>query len=133
MSDTNVAVIRSMYEAFRAGDLERALAHYSEDVVVDPTRGRIDMEVGHGREAVAATVGSWVAAFDDWREEIHEIRGFGERVYVAATQYGRGKGSGVAVETWYAVVYELREGLIARFTMFGDRDEALRAAAGTAG
>ena len=117
-----------MYAAFQAGDVEGALAHHAEDVVIDTTRGRVDGTVGRGREAVATTIASWVGAFEEWHEEIEEVRGVGDSVFVAATQHGIGKESGIEVETRYALVYEVRDGLIARMTMYPSRDEALRAA-----
>jgi ketosteroid isomerase-like protein len=46
---------------------------------------------------------------------------------VVATQRGRGKESGIETETRYAVLYELRDGLIASMTLYPDPAEALRA------
>jgi len=40
----------------------------------------------------------YLGTWEDWREEIEEIRDLGTQVYVASTQRGRGKGSGIAVE-----------------------------------
>ena len=123
-----VEVVRSMYDAFHGGDFERALSHFAEDVVIDATNGRVDADVQHGPQGVATTIGSWTAAFDEWRDEIDELRELGDRVYAAATQYGRGKDTGIEVETRYGIVYEVRDGKITRMTLYSERDDALRAA-----
>src|SRR4051794_29541478 len=126
MSQENVELVRRMYEAFHGGDAEGALTCFDPDVVIDASR-RVDGATGRGRQALAAIITAWMGAWEDWREEIEEIRDHGNQVYVVATQAGRGKGSGVEVETRYAVVYEIRGDKIARMTMYADPAEALEA------
>jgi ketosteroid isomerase-like protein len=124
MSQLNLDVVRSMYEAFDGGDPEGALAHFHPDVVLDST-ARPDGGVAHGREQLNSTIGRWLAAFEEWREDIEEMRDLGGLVLVVATQRGRGKGSGIDVETRYALLYEVREAKIIRMTMFTDLADAL--------
>ena len=128
MSQADAALVRRMYDAFRRGDMEAAVELFAPDVTVDAT-ARPEGEVGHGREALWRIVASWVAAFDEWSEEIESIRDLGEQVLVAATQRGRGKGSGLDVETRYALLYRVRDGRIDRMTFYGDVASALEAAA----
>ena len=73
-------------------------------------------------------ISEWVGTFDEWREEIAEIRDFGTQVDVLAVQHGRGKGSGVEVEERYALIYEVDDDKIARMTMYGEPANALEAA-----
>jgi hypothetical protein len=89
----NVEVVRRMYEARDGADGEGVLACFDPEVVLD-ARVRMDSDIVHGREAAARVIGEWVAAFDDWSEEIHEISDLGSQVYVVATQRGRAKGAG---------------------------------------
>lgn len=120
-----VEVVRRMYEGFHGGDVQAALACYTPDVTVDATR-RVDGEVGRGHEELAAIIGRWIGAFEEWSEEIEEVVALpGGRVLVVATQRGRGRGSGLAIETRYALRYEVRDGLIASLTLYRDREEAL--------
>jgi ketosteroid isomerase-like protein len=128
MSQANVDIVRRMYEAFQAGDADRALAHFDRDVLVEAS-GRVDTGAGRGREAVSTLVGSWVGAFDDWSEEIEEVRDLGDHVCVVATQRGRGKETGLRVEYRYAVLYEIRGDKVTRMTMHPDPETALEAAA----
>ena len=127
MTSESTEVVRRMYEAFHRGDAETALAHFDPEVVIDAS-ARIDGGVGHGRDGVAEMIGGWIATFDDWSEEIEELREVGDHVYVASRQRGLGKGSGIETEFRYGVLYEVRGGLIARMVMFNDPAEALEAA-----
>jgi ketosteroid isomerase-like protein len=124
MSQLNLDVVRSMYEAFDRGDPDGALAHFHPDVVLDAT-ARLDGGVAHGRKQLNSTIGRWLAAFEEWREEIEEMRDLGSLVFVVATQRGRGKGSGIEVEARYALLYEVRGAKIVRMTMFTDPADAL--------
>jgi ketosteroid isomerase-like protein len=126
MSQENVVVVRRMYEAFHSGDAEGALAHFDPDVVIDATM-RVDAGIGRGREELYAIVGRWLGAFDEWREEIEEMRDLGSQVCVVSTQHGRGKGSGIEAKTRYAVLYEVRGNRITRMTLYSDPAEALEA------
>jgi ketosteroid isomerase-like protein len=126
MSQENVEVVRRMYEAFHGGDAEGALAHFDPDVTVDAS-SRVDGEVGHGHQDLTRIISSWLGAFEEWREELEEIRDLGDRVFVVATQRGRGKGSALDVETRYAVLYGVEGGRITRMTLYLDPAEALEA------
>jgi ketosteroid isomerase-like protein len=123
-----VEIIHRMYEARDAGDAEGALACFHPEVVLDATV-RMDSGIVHGREELGRIIGEWVEAFDEWREEIREIRDLGSQVYVVATQRGRAKGTGVEVESRYALLYEVEGGQITRMAMFSGEAEALAAAA----
>jgi hypothetical protein len=81
-----------MYEAFYRGDFEGALAYFDPEVEVDASM-RVDEGIGRGRDAVYAMVARWVGAWDEWREEIEEIRDLGGHVLVASKQHGRARGA----------------------------------------
>jgi ketosteroid isomerase-like protein len=128
MSQENVEIVRRMYGAFHNGDVEGALAHFDPDVVVDASKGRPDLGIGHGRDQVRRFVISWVGTWDEWREEIEEMRDLGNRVLVLTVQHGRGKGSGVEVEAPYALLYDLHGGKITRMALYQEPADALEAA-----
>ena len=127
MSQENVEIVKRMLALFHAGDVKNAIACFSEDVVAEAT-SRPDSTGGRGREALNNLIGSWVAAWEDWSEEIDEVRDLGDRVMVIATQRGRGKGTAIEIETHYAVVYEFRDGEISRMALYDGPAEALEAA-----
>jgi ketosteroid isomerase-like protein len=128
MSRENVEIVRRMYDAFHRGDVEGALAHFDPDVLVDASKGRPDVGIGRGREQVRRMVLSWVGTWDEWREEIKEMRDLGPQVLVLCVQHGRGKGSGVEVEAPYALLYDLHEGKITRMALYQEQADALEAA-----
>jgi ketosteroid isomerase-like protein len=128
MSQENVEIVRRMYEAFHNRDADAALSYFGADVLVDASRGRPDVGVGRGREQVNALVGSWITAWDEWHEEIEEMRGLGSRVLVVSLQRGRSKGTGAEVEARYAVLYDVHRGEIVGMRLYGDLKEAREAA-----
>ena len=128
MSQENVEIVRRMYDAFHALDTA-ALDYVDPDVVVDATH-RVDGRVGHGREEMLTILGEWMSTWEDWREEIEEMREVGDRVLVVSTQRGRGKGSGVEWEGRFWMLYEIKGGKVARWTIYDDPSEALEAIKG---
>ncbi len=128
MSQENVEIVQQMYAAFYGGDVDGALSHFDPDVLVDASKARPDLATGKGREHVNTVVASWMAAWEEWREEIEEMRDLGSRVLVLSVQRGRGKGSGVEVEARYAMLYDLHRGEITSMRMYGNPADALEAA-----
>jgi len=127
MSQDNVELVREMYEAYLAGDPERALAYFHPKASIDFTvRG--DTPVREGPEALNEIVATWVGTWDDYSERIEEIRDLGDQVILIATQRGRGKGSGVEIDNRFAQLYEVKEGQITSLTMYIDPATALTAA-----
>jgi ketosteroid isomerase-like protein len=127
MSEENVVLIQRMYEAFQRGDFDDALAYFDPEVEVDASM-RVDEGIGHGRDAVNTVVAGWLAAWDEWREEIEEMRDLDSRVLVVSTQHGRAKGSGIEVEARYAVLYEIHGDKITRMALYSGPAQALKAA-----
>ena len=128
MSQENVEIVRRMYDAFHSGDADGALAHFDPDVVIDASKARPDVGVGQGREQVNAFVTSWVGTWEEWREDVEEMRDLGSRVLVLTVQHGRGRGSGVDVEARYTFLYDVHGGKITRMALYGEPGEALEAA-----
>jgi ketosteroid isomerase-like protein len=128
MSRENVELVRRAFDAYVAGDAERALDHFHAEGQVDLSiRG--DVGVATGRQEIAESVAEWIATWDEYSEEIDEIRDLGDdRVLVMETQRGRGKGSGIEISNQWAFLVEVRDGLIARVTGYADIDSALEAA-----
>ena len=89
---------------------------------------RVDGRLGHGHREMVSILTEWLGAWDDWREEIEEVRDIGDRVLVTTTQWGRGKGGGVEWENRFAMLYEMKKGMITRWTIYDDLPEALKAA-----
>ncbi len=123
MAEENVELVQRMLDHFYNGEAEQALECFSPDVEID-LRRRVDAGWGRGREELARLIGEWVSSFADWREEINEVRDLGDQVLVEATQRGRGRESGVELQSRYSTVYDVRDGAIWRITLYPDAAEA---------
>jgi ketosteroid isomerase-like protein len=127
MSEADVEVVRSMLAAFHAGDADKALSHFASDVLVDAATLRPDIGMGKGHEHLAAVVNSWMGSWEDWHDEVEEIRDLGSAILVISLQRGRGRGSGIEVEARYALLYSVRDDQITTMRMYGSKAEALKA------
>src|SRR4051794_32486243 len=127
MSQENVEIIRRLYATFGRGEADAALAYFDDEVVMDASH-RVDGRIGHGQQELISILAEWLGAWEDWREEVEEIRDLGDRMMVTSTQRGRGKGSGVEWQNRFAMLYEIEGGKITRWTIYDDLAEALEAA-----
>ena len=127
MAEEDVQIVRRMYEAYLAGDFDTALALCDPGVAADfSVRG--DTRPTAGREALSETVATWINTWDDYSEQVEDIRDLGENVCVIATQRGRGKGSGLVIDNRWGQLYKVENGLITSITMYDSPASALKAA-----
>jgi ketosteroid isomerase-like protein len=72
--------------------------------------------------------GEWIAAYDDWAQEVEEIiDAGGSQVVVITRQRGRLRDSGSWVDLQAGFVYTIEDGLLVRTDVYGSRAEALKA------
>jgi ketosteroid isomerase-like protein len=122
MSAENVEIVRAALEAFRRGDVDEALRRVHPDMVsarIDP-----DGAVFHGRDGLLALMADWTEGFEEWSYEAQEFFDRGDRVVVRLYQWGRGAGSGVPVDGEYWMTYRFEDGMVTRFSIFSDREQA---------
>jgi ketosteroid isomerase-like protein len=128
MSRENVEVVRHMCEAFLAGDLAAALDVLHADVTWHGTIGGIEEgRTAHGHDEV---IEEFVESLRDWERHSLEAEDYldaGDRVVVLWHEVGRGKRSGVEVETRTAVVYTVRGNQVVEVQGYMDRRQALEA------
>jgi ketosteroid isomerase-like protein len=126
MSQENVEVVRKAiaYEYYGVGDRAEAEAIFDPQVVLNP----IDEAASSGFDAMRADYERWASPFKEFRVTIEEIIDAGDQVVVVAHHQGRGRVSGVEVDTRFYEVYTLREGKVLRVDEYTEREEALEAA-----
>jgi ketosteroid isomerase-like protein len=126
MSEENVEIVRRAiaYEYDGVGERAEAEAIFDPQVVLNP----IDEEASSGFDAMRADMERWASAFDELKVTVEEIIDAGDQVVVVAHHQGRGRQSGVEVDTRFYEVYTLREGKVARVDEYSEREEALEAA-----
>ena len=128
MSQEHVEVVRAHLEAFRSQDAPRTLSFLDPHVVLDLSRTGGDEDAIHGREGIAVFMRRWIGTFEEYRYELERLTDLGSgAVLVAASEAGRGKGSGAPVDRSFGVLYTVIDAKIARITMFRTEQDALKA------
>jgi steroid delta-isomerase-like uncharacterized protein len=134
MSHDHVAVVRSLFERFNEGDLDAAATLVTDDFeLIDVADGRTFKGPGGLRE----WLGVFRTALPDARTEIVNVLAEGGRV--ATEHIGRGTHNGPfvtpagtipptgrRVELLIGEFYELRDGRIARMTVYYDTTAMMR-------
>src|SRR4029453_3615842 len=133
MSQENVDVVGSLFDAVSRRDARTARALYDPEVEWDNTRGPVqglnERKVYRGYEAVRRW---WQEYWEPWErvwDEVEELIDAGDQVISVQTTHARGAPSGFAVDLAHvAAVWTLRRGKIVRVALFTTRAEALEAA-----
>ena len=129
MSQENVEIVRKLIDAFNRGDLDAWLGFLSPEVVWESLPLPGFREVYRGRSGAREWLEQLQEVFEEAHLEIEEITALSDdRVLFGYTQIGRGRGSGLPVESRSWPIVWLADGLITRRQVFWTRDEALEAA-----
>lgn len=132
MSGEKAEVVRRIYElGARRETAHGALDLYGEDLVWDVSRLRgVDFGGGvfHGRAGFQEWFTAWYAAWENTVNELEELIEVGDRVVSVHTQRGRGRASGIEVDTRQYAVWTIEDGKVRSVVWFLTRDEALAAA-----
>jgi ketosteroid isomerase-like protein len=125
MSEENVEIVRKAiaYEYDGVGDRAEAEAIFDPHVVMNP----MDEEPSSGFDAMRADYERWASSFEEFRVTFEEIIDAGDQVVVVAHHQGRGRKSGVKVDTRFYEVYTLRKGKVSRVDEYNEMAEALEA------
>jgi ketosteroid isomerase-like protein len=126
MSKENVEIVRRAfaYEFYGVGDRAEAEAIFDPNVVMNPT----NEPSSYGIDAMRSDMESWASAFDELEVTGEEFIDAGDPVLVTAFHRGRGRASGVEVETRFYELYTLRDRKVVRVDEFTDRPDAFEAA-----
>jgi ketosteroid isomerase-like protein len=122
MVSENVELVRSLYKAWERGWPADRVDPEIEWVVA----GGPDPGTWKGLAAVTDAIRDQLSDFEDWRIEPEEIREIDdERVLVLTRASGRGKTSGIEVESKRAQLLHIRGGKVTRSVYYHDREQAL--------
>jgi len=128
MSHENVEMAQRALDAINRLDVDACYECVTPDVEVVSTL--FDLEGGsyRGREGIETLLGNIGDTFEEYRVVADEVRDLGDRVLMLARVEGRGRGSGVKVDTPYGTISDFRGGKISRIRTYLDHGETLRAA-----
>src|SRR6476646_3621407 len=126
MSRENVEIMRGVFARF-AGRLQPVTDLTSPDFIwhagswtawTGPSEYR-------GTHGFARFFDEWVAAYDDWEQDVKELVDAGtNQVVVITRQRGRLRDSDSWVDLEAGFVYRLEDGLLVRADVYGSRAEA---------
>jgi uncharacterized protein len=128
MSKENVEIVRRGYEAFDRGDIQTVLSLMDPEVETRLDTAVPDWEPRYGRDGFLKAIETWLAPWETYRIELHEVVDAGERVLAVFRELGRNKGAGHDVEQVGFHLWTFRDGKAVRFDGFINRSDALEAA-----
>jgi ketosteroid isomerase-like protein len=125
MRQRNVEIVRTLIGAWNQRDA--GLDAYHEDAEWDFTRSRFG-EIRNrwtGVEGMREAFGTVLSNWSELRIVPEQIIDAGDEVVVVARHYGRKSSSGLEISDGGAYVIGMRDGKVAKFTFFPDKNEAL--------
>lgn len=122
--EANAARVERMFEAWAAGDLERAAELFDPGIEWNEPPETIGRNTVVGPDAARAALANWSDQFDSIRAETIELREQGDRVLHAVEQFARIRGSEVDVRAPLYMVWWFRDGTAVRMEMYNHGDEA---------
>jgi ketosteroid isomerase-like protein len=129
MSHENVEIVRRGLVAYNEQDVNAFADLTTADFEWYPAvAGAVERHSYQGREGIETYFREVSDTWRDVRALTEDVRDLGSRVVVLGRFEGRGRDSGVLVDSPQGIVYDLRAGKIWRIRAFLDHDEALRAA-----
>jgi ketosteroid isomerase-like protein len=134
MSAGDVEAVRELYATYNRGDYDRATAMLHDDVELHQWGAAPDADVYVGRDEFARGIVRWVSAFEVGFQYVpEELIDAGDRVLARVLLRGRGRESGIELETLVWQVWEVRDGSPSKCTVFSDEAPAREAAGLPAG
>ena len=127
MSQENVELFHRVNAAINRGDVEYAVGHSTEDVVIIAARSAVEGPfVGH--EGVRKFFADNATNFEVFQGRYDDVRDLGDgRVLAIGTIHIRGRGAGVETDIPVAGIATYREGKLSRWEDFRERRLALKA------
>ena len=127
MPQTNVEIVRAIFEAWNDGDLDSVMHLISEDVQWLEIGGRPERQETSGRETLRAGLESLFETWQYYRLEPEEIREAGDQVLAVVREVARGQTSGLEVEGRWGYVIAVRAGKVSLVKAYRDPRDALAA------
>src|SRR3954462_2800265 len=107
MSEENVEVVRRMWDAFQAADIETALSYFAPDVEWDGTN-LPDGRIGRGHEAIMDHLVRWADVWDDWAVQVEDIVEAADDEVLLLFREGGRASSGMTMDERHAELYTVR-------------------------
>jgi len=127
MSQENVEIVRSIYEALNRGDWDAATRLTDADFEVTIERGP-NAGSHRGRDSIQAVIEDQREAFDSWIVEVEQVADGGDQVVAMITNHLRPRGTDAEFEMRNGHIWTIRDGVALSLRGFSNPEEALQAA-----
>src|SRR2546423_3881132 len=127
MSQENVDIVRSAYDAYNRGDLDAALKGAAPDCELDWSRGVGPNRGVYKLDQMRSFFDDFTDTFESVRVEPDEFIDAGDHVVVPQTGYIRGR-EGVEATARVSLLWTCRDGAIVRICLYQQKRDALEAA-----
>jgi uncharacterized protein len=126
MTEEELEAVRRVYDEWSRGNWAPRFDFYDDAMEWGwsdefPGLGGVYHDPAERNERVQ----EWLSGWEDWRCEAEDLLVQGDQVIALCRYWGRGRGSGVSVETRGAHVWTLRAGKVIRLVIFATRERAL--------
>jgi uncharacterized protein len=120
VSQANVDVVRSIYEAFGRGDVDAVFGAMRPDIEWNESEGMPYGGVYRGRDAIVENVfGPILADVDGFTADPDEILSLDDSRVMAQGRHG-GRGAGGPVDARFVHIWTLVDGKVARYDQLAD-------------
>jgi ketosteroid isomerase-like protein len=129
MSQENVDLARSLYDAVQRGDYEWPFEVLDTNILWDGRLRLPDMaKVYRGHDGIREFWREWLTAWETLEFNLTAVEDRGDLVIFDVRQRNRGRASGVAVDFHYFQAFRVRDGKVVAVHAADTKAEALAAA-----
>jgi ketosteroid isomerase-like protein len=129
VTESNVEVVRSLFERYERDGIEGVLETMDEDIVIEiPPELSAEPDDYRGHDGARRYFAGFAGMIDDVRYEAIELIPAGEAVIAHIRLSGRGASSGLDADLEAFVVHDLANGRIVRMRPYAELQEAQAAA-----
>jgi ketosteroid isomerase-like protein len=122
-----VQLVREIVDALNRGDVDGMLARMHPDFEWTPLETSPVARVYRGHEQVRSYVEDWLSTFEDLRLDLEDPTEVADRVVTMVHGRGRGRASGLELDTRFCQVWTMRDGTPTGMQEYATREQALAA------
>ena len=120
-------LVREIIDALNRADVDGMLARMDPDFEWRPLEASPVAPVYRGPDQVRRYVEDWLGTFESVRLDIEELTGLGDRVLAVVRAHGRGRASGVQLDSRFCQVWTVRGGSAVAMEEHATREQGLAA------
>jgi ketosteroid isomerase-like protein len=120
-------LVREIIDALNRGDIDGMLARMDPDFEWRPLEASPVAPVYRGHEQVRRYVEDWLGTFESLRLDLEELTELDDHVLAVARGHGRGRASGVQLDSPFCQVWTVRGAIAVGMDEYATREQGLAA------